>query len=76
MRRGRVDILEDGRVRLTRCNSLSSRVLVRDSKIQIYLQNLNKEIIFKKYENEDFNDVSSQPESDEPRTHTISPAEL
>jgi heat shock protein HslJ len=37
-----VDILEDGRVRLTRCNSLSSRVLVRDSKIQIYLQNLNK----------------------------------
>ena len=41
-----------------------------------YLQNLNKEIIFKKYENEDFNDVSSQPESDEPPTHTISAAEL
>ena len=41
-----------------------------------YLQNLNKEIIFKKYENKDFNDVNSQPESDKPHTNPISTAEL
>ena len=41
-----------------------------------YLQNLNDEIIFKKHENKDFNDVNSQPESDEPHTNPISTAEL
>ena len=41
-----------------------------------YLQNLNDEIIFQKYEHEDLNDVRSQPESDEPNTNPISTAEL
>ena len=41
-----------------------------------YLQNLNDAIIFKKYENEDLNDVSSQPESEQSHTNPISTAEF